>query len=67
VAIQLGAYDGLLELHDGKRVNAGLVIHAPLGEPIREIPITRRQLDLGALCFSALFSVYQMRKELELK
>ncbi len=65
VVVQQGAYSGLAALH-GINISRGVIVHAIIGEPIRMIPITKRQLDVGGICFAALFTVYQSKKLLEI-
>lgn len=65
VCIQQGAYDALLSLH-GIEVHGAQILHCHPGQDARWIPITKKQLQIGGVCFAALFTVYQSRKLLEL-
>lgn len=68
VIVQLGAYDGLYEVEvRDKPIGRGLVIHSPFGDDIRGVDVTREQLNLGGLCFAALFTVYKARAKIGFK
>ncbi len=63
VAIQLGAYAGLMAL-EGIPIHRGLVIHCHPGEPIVPVHLSAQQLLDGAQCFAALFLIHGKKKAL---
>jgi CRISPR/Cas system-associated exonuclease Cas4 (RecB family) len=67
VILQLGGYS-MLMTHHGMTPDEGLVVHVPVDEdePLRAIPVTRRQLEQGACAFGCFFMVHKARKNLSL-
>lgn len=64
--VQLGAYTWLHELHHPlEPVEGGIIIHAPFGDSLRLLPVTRQQLMQGATVFGALLMAEMARKELK--
>lgn len=65
VALQLGAYRALWNLHNPERpVTRALVLHSPVEGDLAVHSLEQTHLDAGASCFAACLHIYKTKKAL---
>lgn len=68
VAIQLGAYRCLWDLHNpSQRVSHALVLHSPPDGELATVEVQKPVLDVGATIFAALLHVYRNKGAIKIK